>query len=146
MVSQFFQAILLAQTGGRGGLPFWVWILIILLLVLLIAWVLFGTRREEEEVAPEAEVQPVEPQPEPNDLTKIEGIGPKIAATFQAAGINTFAQLAETDVEKLQAILDGAGIRLGNPATWPKQARLAAAGEWEALETLQDELQGGRPE
>lgn len=145
MVSQFFQAILLVQTGGRGGLPFWVWILIILLLVLLIAWVLFGTRREEE-AAPEADVQPVEPQPEPDDLTKIEGIGPKISSTFQAAGINTFDQLGATDVEKLQAILDGAGIRLGNPATWPEQARLAAAEDWGALETLQDELQGGRRE
>jgi hypothetical protein len=145
MVSQFFQAILLAQAGSQGGLPFWVWILIILLLVLLIAWVLFGTRREEE-VAPEAEIQPVETPPEPDDLTKVEGIGPKIAATFQGAGINTFEQLAATDVERLQEILDNAGIRLGNPATWPEQARLAAAEDWEALETLQDELQGGRPE
>jgi predicted flap endonuclease-1-like 5' DNA nuclease len=86
----------------------------------------------------------VEPQPEPDDLTKIEGIGPKIAATFQGAGINTFEQLAATDVERLQEILDNAGIRLGDPATWPEQARLAAAEDWDALETLQDELQGGR--
>lgn len=146
MVSQFFQAILLAQAGGRGGLPFWVWILVILLLVLLIAWALFGPRQEKEEVTPEAEVQPVETPPEPDDLTKIEGIGPKIAATFQGAGITTFAQLAATEVEKLQAILDEVGIRLGDPATWPEQAQLAAAKDWEALETLQDELQGGRRE
>ncbi|MBC8496999.1 MAG: hypothetical protein H8D37_04990 [Chloroflexi bacterium] len=45
---------------------------------------------------------------------------------------------------KLQTLLDDAGIRLGNPATWPEQARLAASGDWDALEKLQDELQGGR--
>ncbi len=144
MMSLLLQTVLLAQTGGEGRLPFWVWILIILLLVLLIAWALFGTRGEGK-VVPGAEVQPVEPQPEPDDLTKIEGIGPKIAATFQGAGINTFEQLAAADVERLQEILDNAGIRLGNPATWPEQARLAAAGAWKALETLQDELDGGRP-
>lgn len=145
MLSLLFQAVLLAQAGGEGRLPFWVWVLIILLLILLVAWALFGTRRDQEEAAPEAEIQQVETPPEPDDLTKVEGIGPKIAATFQGAGINTFEQLAATDVERLQTILDNAGIHLGNPATWPEQARLAAAEEWEALKTLQDELQGGRP-
>jgi hypothetical protein len=31
-----------------------------------------------------------------------------------------------------------------DPATWPKQAQLAADGQWEALETYQDELKGGK--
>jgi hypothetical protein len=31
-----------------------------------------------------------------------------------------------------------------NADTWPEQAKLAASGEWEALEKLQDELKGGK--
>ncbi|RMF48767.1 MAG: 50S ribosomal protein L27, partial [Anaerolineae bacterium] len=59
-------------------------------------------------------------------------------------GILTFAQLAETPVETLQAILDEANFRLGDPGTWAEQAALAARGEWDALQTLQDSLKGGR--
>jgi hypothetical protein len=30
-----------------------------------------------------------------------------------------------------------------NPASWPQQAKLAAAGEWEALQEFQEALKGG---
>jgi len=81
----------------------------------------------------------------PNDLTKIEGIGPKIEGLLNAGGIYTWKELANTTVERLQEILDQAGKRFGlaRPDSWPRQAALAAAGEWEALQKLQDELQGG---
>ena len=83
---------------------------------------------------------------EPDDLTKIEGIGPKIAGLLQAAGITTFARLATVDVERLRQILDQGGRRfnLADPETWPMQASLAAAGRWGVLENLQEELLGGR--
>lgn len=80
----------------------------------------------------------------PDDLTKIEGIGPKISATMHAAGLKTYTQMADTSVERLEEILKDAQIRLGNPSTWPEQAGLAAKDSWDALEKLQDELQGGR--
>jgi predicted flap endonuclease-1-like 5' DNA nuclease len=82
----------------------------------------------------------------PDDLTKIEGIGPKIAALLQAAGITTHARLATVDVERLRTILRGGGRRfvLADPETWPLQASLAAAGRWDVLKALQDELVGGR--
>lgn len=79
-----------------------------------------------------------------DDLKRIEGIGPKIAAILQETGIASFEALASTTVERLQTILDDSGIRLAWPETWPEQARLAAAGDWAALEALQDELQAGR--
>ena len=81
----------------------------------------------------------------PDDLTKIEGIGPKIEGLLNAGGIHTWKELANTTVERLQEILDEAGKRFGlaKPDSWPRQAALAAAGEWEALQKLQDELQGG---
>ena len=80
-----------------------------------------------------------------DDLEKIEGIGPKIAQVFAKAGIVTFAQLAETPVERLQALLKSAGPRFAshNPTTWPEQAKLAAAGDWDAFNKLTDELVAG---
>ena len=80
----------------------------------------------------------------PDDLRRIEGIGPKISSILQATGITTFAKLADVDVEALDKILDEAGIRIANPSTWPEQAKLAAAEAWEELEKLQDSLKGGR--
>ncbi|MCW5852495.1 MAG: 4Fe-4S binding protein [Anaerolineae bacterium] len=81
-----------------------------------------------------------------DDLTIIEGIGPKIAGLFHAAGIRTFRQLSEMSTDQMQRILTEAGprFRTADPTTWAEQARLAAAGEWEALKRLQDRLSGGR--
>lgn len=90
-------------------------------------------------VEAEAAAAPVE-----DDLTLIEGIGPKINQIFHAAGIHTFADLAHSDVSRLQAVLDEAKLRIADPTTWPEQARLAAAGDLEALKAYQDSLKGGR--
>lgn len=79
-----------------------------------------------------------------DDLKRIAGIGPKIAGVLQAAGIDTYAQLATTDVERLEQILGEAGIRVADPGTWPEQAGLAAAGDWDGLARLQSQLKGGR--
>lgn len=81
-----------------------------------------------------------------HNLQKIEGIGPKIAGILNAHGIHTFADLAEAAVEELQQCLEEAGprYRLANPETWPAQARLVAAGKWEALDELQRQLKRGR--
>lgn len=81
---------------------------------------------------------------EPDDLKMLEGVGPKVASVLNAAGIVTFAQLADASVESLQSLLDEAGYRYMNPASWPEQAALAAAGDWDALKKLQDELNAGR--
>lgn len=80
---------------------------------------------------------------EADDLKKIEGIGPKIAETLNAAGILTFADLAKTEVEMISDII--ADVK-GNhvPDTWAKQAQLAADGKWEELKKWQDELDGGK--
>jgi large subunit ribosomal protein L21 len=77
-----------------------------------------------------------------DDLKKVEGIGPKIAETLNAAGISTFAELAKTSSAKISEII--ADVR-GNHVTdtWPKQAKLAADGKWDELQKWQDELDGG---
>ena len=81
-----------------------------------------------------------------DDLTIIEGIGPKVAAIFVEAGIKTFADLASKSKEELEAILDpnGAVYVAMDPTTWPQQAQLAADGKMEELETLKKELSGGK--
>ena len=101
----------------------------------------------EEEIEETAVIpEPEEPEPVvPDNLRKIEGIGPKISGILNDAGILTFAQLAASSVTHLNKVVrEDAGIRIAYPDTWPQQAQLAADGEWDALTTLQDSLIGGR--
>lgn len=81
-----------------------------------------------------------------NDLKLVEGIGPKIEELLHNAGITTWEQLANTEVEKLKEVLAEAGSRyqMHDPATWAQQAELAATAKWEELQKYQDELKGGR--
>jgi large subunit ribosomal protein L17 len=80
----------------------------------------------------------------PDDLTIVEGIGPKIAGLLRAAGIQTLAELGVTDVARLSEILTAAKLQFSDPTTWPEQASLAAAGKFDELEALQTSLKGGR--
>ena len=82
--------------------------------------------------------------PKKDDLTKIEGIGKKIAEILTASGIASFDILSKATPKKLRAILDEAGkkFKTHDPATWPRQAKLAAAGKWTELKKLQAELKG----
>ena len=80
-----------------------------------------------------------------DDLKKVEGIGPKIEGLCNDIGIFTWRQLADTSVEILQKMLDDAGpnYQISNPGTWPKQAGMAANGDWDKLQEYQDFLDGG---
>ncbi|MES2501841.1 MAG: hypothetical protein V4545_04480 [Pseudomonadota bacterium] len=80
-----------------------------------------------------------------NDLTIVEGIGPKINELFHNNGIKTFAELASATVPQMRAILDSGGsrFRIANPSTWAQQAALAAENKWAELKKLQDKLSGG---
>ncbi len=79
----------------------------------------------EPEQVEESFQEELEKAIEDNDLTQVQGIGPKLQEMLQAAGIATLAQLAEAEVSDLQAILDKAGSRyqIHDPSTWPEQAR-----------------------
>lgn len=81
-----------------------------------------------------------------DDLTKIEGIGPKIAEILREHEIDSFGRLTTTPVEALRTILGNASNRfkMHDPTSWPEQAALAAAGEWEKLAILQEKLKGGK--
>ncbi|MEY2950353.1 MAG: hypothetical protein RLZZ248_1554 [Bacteroidota bacterium] len=81
-----------------------------------------------------------------DDLKLIEGVGPKIEGLLNQAGINTWEAFANASIDQLQSILDEAGSRykMHDPGTWAKQAKMAAAGQWDELVALQDELKGGK--
>lgn len=77
-----------------------------------------------------------------DDLTKIRGIGKKIAQLLIDNDIQSFATLAQTPLNRLKEILDAAGNRskVYDPTHWAKQAKLAAAGKWDDLKKLQADL------
>jgi len=82
-----------------------------------------------------------------NDLTVIEGIGPKIAQLLIAADIKTWSALAAASIARIREILHAAGTRftIHDPTTWPEQSRLAQDGKWEELKRWQDAHVGGLP-
>ncbi len=79
-----------------------------------------------------------------DDLTLIEGIGPKSAEALKAAGITTFAQMAKMSPAELEKAVKDRKVRLvGSAESWPMQAEVAAKGDLSALEALQARLKGG---
>lgn len=108
----------------------------------------------EPSVVPAVEPEPVVIAPAsapeleaavPDDLTRIEGIGLKMDAALKAAGITTFARLAETSEDELRAAIAAAGMRFApSVGTWPQQASYAARGDWNGLAVFQSTLTSGR--
>lgn len=81
-----------------------------------------------------------------DDFTLIDGIDLKINALIHNDGIQTFADLANTQVDAIQKILDNAGSSYKHvkPGTWPAQSDMAASNEWDSLKAWQDKLNGGK--
>jgi predicted flap endonuclease-1-like 5' DNA nuclease len=80
----------------------------------------------------DAKVEEAAPS-KPDDLTVLDGIGPKISGVLQSAGVTTYSQIAEMDTSQIEKILDEAQIRLARFDNWPEQAKFAAAGDWEGF-------------
>lgn len=79
-----------------------------------------------------------------DDLTVVEGIGPKSQEALYAAGIRTYAALAQAAPDRLREILEAAKLRLLAPDTWPEQAGYLVRGDLDGLQALQESLKGGR--
>ena len=82
---------------------------------------------------------------ESDDLTKIEGIGPKAAEALSNAGIDSYAKLAKANADKIKEILTESSSRMAHldPGSWPKQAKMAADGNWDELQDWQEKAKGG---
>ncbi len=122
----------------------WLWILLIFVFLVLLVWFLMARQVDESDSGHPEHAEPAHAGAD--DLTKIEGIGPKVAELLKSNGIGTFAALAKADVAQVDKILDAAGsiYRAMDASSWPKQAALAAAGDWDGLKKLQEDLVGGR--
>src|SRR5690606_25153110 len=81
-----------------------------------------------------------------DDLKIVEGIGPKIQQLFNSYNIKTWKDLSETAVAKCQEILDsgGAPYKIHDPASWPRQAKMAYEGKWKDLHKWQEEHKRGK--
>ena len=89
--------------------------------------------------------KPAAASAQPDDLKVVEGIGPKMEKALNAAGITTFAQLAASTEEHINAAIVAAGMRFApSVPTWAEQASYAAKGDFAGLKTFQKTLIGGR--
>lgn len=81
-----------------------------------------------------------------DNLQIIEGVGPKIESLLHKAGYNTWTDVSNASADDLKKVMDDAGSRfkLADPTSWPHQAKLAAAGEWDELIRYQKFTDGGR--
>lgn len=78
------------------------------------------------------------------DISVIEGIGPKTVEILMAAGFDSFSKIAAKTVEELQEIVKSGGGRVtASIGTWPEQASLLASGDFDKFEALAAELDGG---
>jgi hypothetical protein len=113
------------------------WLLFVVLgfflLIVIVGWL--TSRRNDGQV---------EAKKEADDLTSLEGIGPKVSKVLNAAGIYSFTDLASAKADNVQQVLNDAGLQMMNPEGWIEQAKLAVKGDTEGLMKLQDELKGGR--
>ena len=145
------QALLLLSEGGEGpdaSLTWLLWVVLAIFLVLvLVGW--WVSRKKGDQVEAQVEAKedvPTTPKKEKSadDLTKLEGVGPKVAKILTEAGYASFADLAKADPVEVDKVLDANKLQMLDSAGWIDQAKLAAAGDMEGLAKLQDELKGGR--
>ena len=133
----------IACDGSDVFWPWFLWLLGAFILGLLLGWLLkqlFGGGTAAPVVA-------AGPPQIKQDLTKVEGIGPKIEGLLNNKGIISYGQLSNASVSFLEQVIQDAGPNFathrGMTGTWPAQAKLADLGQWDELEKWQDHLKGG---
>lgn len=96
------------------------------------------------DVPPPVEIEPIKPEPEAlveaihpipagpaDELTRMKGVGPKVAALLNGLGVTRFDQIAtwsDDDVARVDAQLGAFKGRIARDL-WVEQARLLAAGD-----------------
>ena len=70
----------------------------------------------------------------PDDLTQLNGIGPRISTILSDGGVTTYAELEHTDPSQLRKIIaEGGALPPSSLDTWPTQASYAMRGDWQGL-------------
>lgn len=161
-----FAIMMMEESSAESGAGIYVWVaLIIFFLMVFLGWLASskGWLKKEEELTQSSHdlgghdveedlghdhqqsAQEREINLQVNDnLTIIEGIGPKVEKVLANIGITTFSGLAGADHSMVRGALDEAGYKYMDPTSWFEQADLAAKGDMGELKRLQDSLKGGR--
>jgi predicted flap endonuclease-1-like 5' DNA nuclease len=81
------------------------------------------------EAIVEAESAPAPPTAPGQDLTKVEGIGPKVAELLNAIGITTYKELAAASINAINEALDKASLspKKAQVPGWKMKAKALAA-------------------
>jgi len=129
---------------SAATLDWWLPLALLVLGVAIVAWDWYEARMGARAASPA--VPPAQAQSHtPDDLTRIEGIGPKIAAALNAAGIASFEQLASASENQLRAALEAKGLRFApSLSTWHTQAGYLARGDAAGFEAYVKTLVAGR--
>ncbi len=81
----------------------------------------------KKKAAPKVEEVKAEPKAEAkgDDLTKLTGVGPKLAEVLVEGGFTSYAEVAAASVEAIQKVLETAGSRYASkdPAPWIEEAK-----------------------
>ncbi|MCF6224409.1 MAG: hypothetical protein L3J34_11865 [Flavobacteriaceae bacterium] len=135
-------AIQINTTSCDGSDVFWPWILWLLaafILGIILGWLLKQIFGSQDSTAKSTDYK--------DDLTKVEGIGPKIQQLLYNKGITNYYLLSNTKTEVLHDILVEAGpaflTHKDITYNWAAQALLAEQGHWEELERWQKLLKDG---
>ena len=76
-----------------------------------------------------------------DDLTQLNGIGPRIASILNDGGITSYNQLQHANTGELrQIIATGGALPPASLDSWPTQATYAAKGDWSGLAAYQQAL------
>lgn len=81
-----------------------------------------------------------------DDFTKLYGVGPSIAKSLKAIGVDSFKQLSESNYDELVKKLIANGTKVVNKGameSWAEQAKLADVDDLDGLKAFQDELKKG---
>lgn len=125
---------LISEEGPNTELSWLLYVVLgFFLLMVIVGWL--TSRRNDGQV---------EATDKADDLTSLEGVGPKVAKILNGAGIHSFSDLAKANDKEVDKVLDEAGLHMMDSAGWIEQAKLAAIGDTEGLMKLKDELKGGR--
>lgn len=104
-----------------------------------VAEIVAAAAHDEVVQATPAPVAAPAPAPEPasgDDLTRIKGLGPKLAGLLSSLGVTSFAQIAawdEPEIDRIDAQLGTFSGRIRRD-NWIEQARLLASGDVAAYE------------
>lgn len=133
------EALLLLAEGNEGPDASLSWLLAIALgfffLMVLIGWLTSRNKREGAGSGSSGSE---------DDLTKLEGIGAKVAKILTEAGYGSYAALAKANSAEVDKILDANNLQMMDSEGWIDQAKLADKGDMVGLAKLQEELKGGR--